>query len=79
MNARNPIQRPENPGEVLEDDARSPEEKEEYLESWRLDLLERVRATEENMVSNSGQTDELSDQLRQVISALAELRGTRST
>jgi hypothetical protein len=78
MNASNSIHRPESPSDVLEDDARSLEEKVQYLESWRLDLVERVRATEENMVSNSGKTDELSDRLRQVNNALAELRGTGS-
>lgn len=79
MNARNTTQRPENPSDVLEDDARSLEEKEQYLESWRLDLLGRVRATEENMGLDGEQSDDLSDKLRQVNSALAELRGTGST
>jgi RNA polymerase-binding transcription factor DksA len=78
MSTSNSKRRPGSPSDVLEDDSRSLEEKEQYLEGWRLDLLERVRATEENMLSNSGKTDELSDQLRQVTSALAELRGTGS-
>lgn len=76
MNARTPIQQPECPNDVLEDDTRSLEEKQKYLQNWRLDLLERVRATEENMMANSQQTDELSDQLQQVDKALAKLRGS---
>ena len=74
MNATHPIRRPERPSDVLEDDTRSREEKEKYLESWRLDLVERVRATEENMGTYNRETDELSDQLRQVNTALARLR-----
>lgn len=76
MNATHPNRRPECPSDVLEDDTRSREEKEKYLESWRLDLVERVRATEENMGTYNRQTDELSDQLRQVTTALARLRGS---
>lgn len=76
MNATHPMQRPECPSDVLDDDARSREEKEKLLERWRLDLVERLRATEENMGAYNRQTDELSDQLRQVTSALAKLRGS---
>ena len=74
MNSTKPIQRPAHPGDVLDDDTRTPDEKKKYLERWRLDLLERVRATEENMVANGLETDDLSDQLRRVNKALAELR-----
>lgn len=79
MNATDPMQRPERPNDVLQDDTRSREQKQEYLENWRLDLLERVRATEENMAASTRKTDELSDQLRRVNTALAELRGSKST
>lgn len=76
MNSTKSIQRPTRPSDVLDDDSRSLEEKEKYLEDWRLDLLERVRATEENMEANSRKTDDLSEQLRQVNAALTDLRGS---
>lgn len=76
MTSTNPIQKPVRPSEVLKNDNLSREQKEEYLENWRLDLLERVRATEENMLDTDEATDNLSDQLREVDKALAELRGS---
>lgn len=76
MTSTNPIQKPVSPSEVLKNDNLSREQKEEYLENWRLDLLERVRATEENMLDTDEETDNLSDELREVDKALAELRGS---
>ena len=76
MNSAETIKRPERPSDVLADDSRSLEERKKYLEDWRLDLLERVRATEENMEANCRKTDDFSDQLRRVNTALAELRGS---
>ena len=76
MNSTNPMQNSVSPRDVLKDDSRSRKEKEQFLANWRLDLLERVRATEENMVDSDERTDDLSDQLRQVEKALADLRAT---
>jgi hypothetical protein len=72
--AARPIPRKSRPGDVLNDRSMSNTEKREYLEKWRLDLLERVRATEENMAASGTVTDELSEQLRDVNNALTELR-----
>jgi len=62
--------------DLLDDASVSNEEKIRNLEDLRLDLLERQRATEENMGTKAGrEAGEIGDQLQQVTEALTTLRG----
>ena len=63
--------------DLLDDTSVSNEEKIRNLEDMRLDLLERQRATEENMGAKAAQeSGEIGDQLQRVTEALAILRGS---
>ena len=62
--------------DLLDDTSVSNEEKIRKLEDLRLDLLERQRATEENMGTKAGkESGEIGDQLQRVTEALTILRG----
>ena len=62
--------------DLLDDTSVSNEEKIRKLKDMRLDLLERQRATEENMAAKAGkEAGEIGDQLQQVTKALTLLRG----
>jgi hypothetical protein len=52
----------------------SHEEKLDVLESWRLDLLELQRASEENMSSADSGAGSVAEKLRQVSEALDAIR-----
>lgn len=60
---------------LLDDASVSTEEKIRTLEDARLDLLERQRATEENMEPTSAAgTGKIGEQLQQITNALTALR-----
>lgn len=62
--------------DLLDDTSVSNEERIRKLEDLRQDLLERQRATEENMGTKVGkEAGEIGDQLQQVTEALTILRG----
>jgi len=61
---------------IVDDASLTDEQKVRLLEDWRLDLLERQRASEENMDASDRRTaGVISEQLRLVTSALTELTG----
>lgn len=61
--------------ELIRDDSVSTQEKIRQLEDWRLDLLEKQRATEENMrPSSAGDGENVGEDLRRVTEALADLQ-----
>jgi len=62
------------PRRVLTDDGLSTTDKIRLLEDWRLDLLEKLRASEENMPSAIERPGDVAERLRQVTEALAILR-----
>lgn len=65
------------PRRVLEDRELSTEEKIRVLESWKNDLLELQRASDENMPSTEPEAGSTADRLTQVVEALEELRTAR--
>ena len=75
--ATGPATRPAHPGDILADDSLSDEQKRDYLEDWRLDLVERQTATGENMPAGTAADDNTVDeQLREVSKALATLEAS---
>ena len=68
--------RPSNPMAILENKTMSDQQKLDYLDDWRLDLVERQAATSENMPADAGNAEnDVGEQLRRVTQALAALRG----
>lgn len=68
--------RPGDPRSIVQDASLTDEQKIRMLEDWRLDLLERQRASEENMDSlDRRSAGDIGEQLRLVTSALTELTG----
>ena len=63
-------QRPE---QVVDSDLPA-EKKIAILQDWQLDLIERQRATEENMPGTATAAGEIGDALQQVSEALTKLR-----
>jgi hypothetical protein len=63
----------ERPAQVVDSDLPT-EKKIALLEDWRLDLIERQRATEENMPGSATASGEIGDALQQVNEALTKLR-----
>lgn len=63
----------ERPQQVLESDLAA-DEKIAILEDWQLDLVERQRATEENMPAAATEAGAIADALRDVNAALIALR-----
>ena len=59
-----------NPKQLLDDDSLTTSQKLNGLQDWRLDLLERQKATEENMPSSDDQSGEVAEELRRVNDAL---------
>jgi hypothetical protein len=62
------------PRRVVENQELTAEQKLTILKSWQLDLLELLRATEENMPSADRQPGEVAEELRQVNDALVAVR-----
>jgi len=65
------------PNDILEDPALPAHKKRQLLEDWRLDLLERQTATEENMAGSESASAEISEQLRLVNKALNAISPAR--
>jgi len=75
-NGDNTPPRPDDPRSIFHDGSLTDEQKIRLLEDWRLDLLERQRASEENMDSPDRRSaGVIGEQLRLVTSALTELTG----
>jgi hypothetical protein len=70
---RNPQETFKEPNRVVESQDLSDAQKIEVLENWRLDLLELLVATEENMEGISA-PGEVADKLRRVCEVLDALR-----
>ena len=69
---RNPEREFKDPERLMEDQELSEKQKIELLVSWRWDLLELERATEENM-GGTNDTGQVAEQLRKVNRALEKL------
>lgn len=67
------------PRRVLEDASLSTAEKIDVLESWKSDLLQLQRASDENMPGTDVQGGSTADRLKQVVEALDALQGGRGT
>jgi hypothetical protein len=66
------------PAKVLASEALSDDEKMSILESWKLDLVERQRASDENMRAGSdAPAGDAAERLREVANALRTLRERR--
>jgi hypothetical protein len=75
-NVRDVQQRFEKPMRVARDGALSVAQKIEILENWRLDLVELLTATGENMPSDHPGSGDAAEQLREVCAALDAVRQT---
>jgi hypothetical protein len=63
------------PAKVLASEGLSDDEKVSILESWKLDLIERQRASDENMrAGTDAATADVAERLRVVANALRTLR-----
>jgi hypothetical protein len=64
------------PQAVLNDASMTDAQKKQCLEDWRVDLLECLRATEENMrIPDDRPAPDIAEELRRVTDALASLEG----
>ena len=67
--------RPSHPQKILDDGSLSDVQKRDYLEDWRLDLMEQQTATAENMGADTpAHGDDVAERLRQVTDALETLK-----
>ncbi len=66
----------DHPRDVLEDEDLSRADKIRVLESWKSDLLQLQRASEENMPSAEPQAGATADRLKAVVEALEALEET---
>lgn len=64
-----PAERPADPRELLDRQDLTRDQKIGLLKDWQLDLMERMKATEENMTGNKDES-RLAEQLRNVTGVL---------